>query len=295
VTVALLLGVNACGGESLSVERENLVLGRVPTWSEFRDEARRTIPDGATYYVFEHDIFVPTEPELRLLFEQKYHSIVKKSTVRVKTDGSDDLWPAGNITWCVSSQFGPEMERAKADFAIAAAQWEAVTNKQFEFLDAANGQTCAGSNAQVEVRPCTTLGCTVGCFPSTCPTGYPAGVWINYNEGLAKNAAYTWLGMWTHELGHVLGLMHEHVNRSCSTETGPARIVNSYDRDSAMHYPDGNFAGGVNLNGCGSLSNGQLTNTDRDGASALYGASPSPYLKILPTEWIRPAVSLIIL
>src|SRR5262249_39230703 len=71
------------------------------------------------------------------------------------------------------------------------------------------------------------------------------------------------VGVFRHELGHVLGYRHEHIRDvpGCYREENQGRPLTDYDPDSVMHY----FCGGG-----GSLQL-TLTDLDRTGHRTLYG------------------------
>jgi hypothetical protein len=85
------------------------------------------------------------------------------------------------------------------------------------------------------------------------------------------------VGVIRHELGHVLGFRHEHISPDapvwtstfCSSESAQnSTAVTAYDRASVMHYPCSTSTSGpipANLKL-------EITNLDRIGARAVYGA-----------------------
>lgn len=78
------------------------------------------------------------------------------------------------------------------------------------------------------------------------------------------SATFDRVGVFRHELGHVLGYRHEHIRGvpGCFTESENWLPLTSYDAHSVMHY----FCGGA-----GSLAL-KLTQTDERGHRGLYGA-----------------------
>ncbi len=66
-----------------------------------------------------------------------------------------------------------------------------------------------------------------------------------------------------HELGHTIGLRHEHTRPESGTcfEDNNWRALTSYDAASVMHYPQCNGSNNGDLN---------LTAADKAGVAALY-------------------------
>ena len=157
--------------------------------------------------------------------------------------GADDVWSpseASNLTYCVSNEFGSAKSRMVTEMARATGDLEAAGN--FDFIyDASQDSRCTGSNKSVvfAVRPWSSGGACAffpsggGCVRKT--------VVIDLND-LDTNPGYGNVsseGVLRHELGHVLGLRHEHIRfpgTSCS-ENSSWRAVTAYDSSSMMHYP----------------------------------------------------------
>jgi hypothetical protein len=75
------------------------------------------------------------------------------------------------------------------------------------------------------------------------------------------------VGILRHELGHSIGLRHEHTRPESGTcfEDADWKPLTEYDAFSVMHYPQCNGGGDWSL---------ELTDLDRNGIACLYGAAP---------------------
>ena len=74
------------------------------------------------------------------------------------------------------------------------------------------------------------------------------------------------VGVFRHELGHILGLRHEHIRAEAGgvcTEGTSFRALTPYDSSSVMHYP---WCNGV------TTTDLSITASDTSGARQLYGA-----------------------
>jgi serralysin len=260
-----------CGDEVVTVEGETrLTVKNAPTWEEFRDAARYNDPaSDVQVYVVEGDIAL-NEDGLRRYYERHYLDQAEKSSV-LTSGGSDVVFNSTdklNITYCISNAWGNQKAMALADMREATAQWMSAANVVFTYVPGQDA-ACAEANTGVRLNVLPHSGGGLGCAPYQCRY-----IKMNY---AANFDLYSWLGAWTHEVGHTLGLWHEHIRAECGINEGVTiRAVTGYDNSSSLHYS----------NVCGSKSTGQMTPLDKTGAASLYGASPSPSVKVLPAFWI---------
>ncbi|HWO18473.1 MAG TPA: discoidin domain-containing protein [Kofleriaceae bacterium] len=255
----------------------------VVSWEEFRASVTRNI-EGREIYVVEWDLAV-TEEELRQRYEgyvaraqadaQAEHDglgEVAQASIVNQSGGVDDIWLNNQqlkLTYCVSDAFGALKARAVAEMAQAAAGWQGVARVSFTYLPA-HDANCSNANPNVtfSVRPsadgggCAFFPSGGGCVARTLTMDLPA-LDANY-EAIAPNM--TTVGVFRHELGHILGLRHEQTRPQSGTcfENNAWRALSPYDQGSVMHYP-----------WCNGLLASELAITPSDalGAALLYGGS----------------------
>lgn len=273
--IAVTTSVSAaiCAG-CLPSDRED------PGWNAFRDAAAREV-DGRTIYIVEWDRAV-TLDELRAYYDAHVvrgglGTLEQDSTVAT-FGGADDVWTssaAQHLTYCVTDDFpAADKQRAISEMRQATRAWEAEAHVHFQYV-ASQDAHCDNTNASVtfSVRPWTSGGaCSFfpsgsGCVPRT--------LVINFNDldtnpfYMANSPNVRTVGVFRHELGHILGLRHEQVRvaTSCLAEGGTWRGVTPYDHASVMHYP---WCGGV------LTSDLSITDLDSAGIQQLYNASFTP-------------------
>jgi hypothetical protein len=271
----LVLGAGVAGcADAPATDDVNL-----PTWESYLAAATRDY-EGQPAYVVDGDIAV-TREELRTLYDELVAErereraglgiVASPSTVNV-VNGADDIWTkarARDLTYCVSDTFGMLKARAVREMAIATRDWEQHGNFNFRYVPA-HDAACSNVNTAIvfSVRPSTVSG-ACAFFPSGGGGCVPRTLSMNFSSFPIGNA--TSQGVFRHEVGHILGLRHEHLrvpNTSCS-EDSPSRAVTPYDSASVMHYP-----------WCpGATHPGDLRITPRDaaGITQLYGP-PKPNL-----------------
>lgn len=196
-----------------------------------------------------------------------------------------------SIRYCVSNAFGTAKQTWADRIRDAARAWEDVTNVRFTYLNQFDS-ACSSTTTGVDFAVVRQDGLKGYCGANKLNwTGCPATGVVVIDTlqditfgGAAPNATPT--GALRHELGHVLGLRHEHPWRAGNLGTCPETPVvgntggiqlgnEAYDWNSVMHYPfDGTVAGTINCNG-NKQSDFSITTFDQHSIQVLYGMHPA--------------------
>jgi hypothetical protein len=256
-------------------------------------EQHSRVVDGERIYIVEWDIPV-REQDLHDYYLSRFVEIPRsglgfKSTLDQTSTGADNVWPDRkqlNLTYCVSDDFGEYAARMRQEMRLATWAWSRSANVRFTYLSA-HDDDCNDANTAVEI-PVVPISDGGACafFPiqdgqTSCTDSGRAVVvdvadidtWPTtpVNGTLYPNVGT--LGTLRHELGHTLGLRHEHIREAdnaigaCVNEVnnpGAFRALTAYDKNSAMHYPwcDGTVT-----------SAQEVTLEDLRGVTRLYGAA----------------------
>jgi hypothetical protein len=274
VAIAMSIGVLGCG-QAGSLDDDS-------GWEAFEAASTRTV-HGKTIYVVEWDLALSRD-ELHAYYlahvapRAGIAVAVSASTVNT-VDDRDDLWAGQqrDLTYCVSTEFAGNHARAVAEITQAANAWHAA-RVRFRYVPAHDGN-CDNGNPAIafSVEPwngggaCAFFPSGGGCVARTLVMDYAD---FDSNLFYRDNAPnVTTVGVFRHELGHILGLRHEQVqvqvqgDGTCG-EDASWRPVTGYDQGSVMHYP------WCNGNRESELA---LTALDLQGVRALYGAARPRY------------------
>ena len=273
---SILLGALATGCVSAPSDIEP---DDFPTYDQFRAWVH---PDAEGRFVVDGDIAIYSEQGLRAFYQRALeehlderaaeHGLgIARQNLLVNTVGAaDDLQIRADrfdITYCVSSAFGAKFDTVVSTLDIAARSWADRIGVRHRLVSTSTCNT--STNVMFDVRPAPS-GATY--FASSFFPSYDRSV----RELLIADAAFTttsggrdFQGILRHELGHTLGLRHEHIllSPSCTGElASDFREVTEYDVDSVMHYPQ------CRPSGTGGYRQSYL---DYRGGNLLYGLAPA--------------------
>jgi serine protease len=183
-------------------------------------------------------------------------------------NGQDIKWSAQqalNLTYCVSqSSFGSRYNTVVSALDSATSAWESAAGGRVNFIhDASQDGNCSKNNNNVvfNVRQVhTNQYLARSFFPNSSRSGREILV---STSSFGNISPWTLTGVFRHELGHTIGMRHEHTRPEAGTcfEDNNWRALTAYDSSSVMHYPQ-----------CNGTQKGDLvlTNLDKQGVSSLY-------------------------
>ena len=250
------------------------------TFEEFEASVYKEPGEGGKYIV-NGDIAIPDRKLLREFFEkmQKEADGVANGKLTVgraltaatvaTTNGGVDIWTSAKkkqLAYCVSDSFGQHKPAVVADMQAATGAWEQAANVDFIHVAGQDADCTAGNQSVVfDVRPVDVDGeyLARAFFPSDQRSDRNVLI-DNTSFDLPPGEPLQLAGILRHELGHALGLRHEHTRPEAGMcfEDADVIAVTAYDKFSVMHYPQCNGGGDWSL---------VLTGLDKAGSACLYG------------------------
>ena len=229
------------------------------SWEEFRAEVYQEDFEGG-HFIVNGDIAIADEKQLYEFWE----SLQQGALIVNRRGGADDKWNDTaklNITYCVSNNFGSNKTRVVNAMNSATAKWESLGNVNFIHVTSQDAN-CTASNMNVvfDVRQVSGQSYLARAFFPSSPRS-SRNVLIDTSS--FGNTGWPLENVIGHELGHTIGLRHEHTRPEAGTcfEDNNWRALTPYDSASIMHYPQ-----------CNGTSNDlNWSARDAEGMKALYG------------------------
>lgn len=257
-----------------------------PSWEEF---LHNTYRDSDGQYIVDGDMPISDIEELREFYDatpgdgDKSH--IADLVANKNDEGRPKLWKksnVGNLTYCVSDEFGDDKDAIVEATDKGASYWEDASPAiDFRYLPDEDAD-CDTSNDNVmfSIEPTESDSYVARAF-------LPGASKSKRNVLLSDSVLHTDYspeGVIGHELGHTLGFRHEH-NRPeagvCFEDDNWVPLT-PYDSASIMHYPHCN----------GSTADMTFSPLDREGVQKAYGGQPDAIDPSDDSTWTSSVESL---
>jgi hypothetical protein len=253
-------------------------------FEKFRHSLKKVTIDQVQQYIVEGDVLLDDDElklyYLRLRSDERTltpsREIEPRLIVVVGPEGRPIRWPSSTpLTYTVLRQtFRTDAEYNTVVNAIGAAaddweRWCAIDFQHRVDLDSSSGVRVPG--VVFVVRGIDASGAFIAdAFPPNAPE-IDRRILVDWSYFTTD---YDRIGVFRHELGHVMGFRHEHIRAlptgiqpNCPPEdTAYTQAITNYDAKSVMHYP------------CQGVENKEflLSDDDKAAAASLYGPPGNP-------------------
>ncbi|MGA9998101.1 MAG: hypothetical protein WBP93_21990 [Pyrinomonadaceae bacterium] len=267
--------------------------------AKLKNRLKRVEIDGETFYLAEGDMLLD-EKDLQIYARQR-EALEKEQALKKERaslglgdiggqertallgttqDGKMVRWKDGMIlTYCIlknSFTIGDteaNYKLVKDNFKLATWAWEGICGIKFQHKEELDtSATLQPDEVTFTVREYNTGGnfIALAFFPTDPKNRRRVFVDPSYYD---PNLPFDRVGVFRHELGHVLGFRHEHIRSGAPPVCPHEDLANTiefgaYDPQSVMHY----FCGGI---GSKELA---FTDLDKAGAQKLYGLPLDQYV-----------------
>jgi len=235
-----------------------------PTWKQFKADTYR---DADGQWIVNGDEPIATEAKLHAYYDKMMGNQDGGSTSLVvnQDGGGDDVWSSGqvgNLTYCVSDDFGSMKSTVVNAMAGGAALWESASSAiDFVYDSSQDGNCWTGNDAVLfSVEPVVTDEYIARAF---FPSSGDSEMNILVADSLTTSG-WSPSNILGHEMGHTLGFRHEHTRPESGTcfEDNNWRPLTPYDSASIMHYPQCN----------GTSDDLSFSGYDAEGTASVYGS-----------------------
>jgi hypothetical protein len=267
--------LRTAGCAPASVE-EAEVVAHAMTFDEY--VASLPFDDATGAYVVEGDILAYDRGDLTDYYAAYlYGTALVLDQTGASVDSKHSVQDARDLRYCVSDEFGTEKQLVRDTFASAAQEWTDATKIAasdeptvlFRYLKDEDGR-CDPSNLEVDFN----------ISPSSTDEFDAASFFPHYSRpkrqllitpaAIERYKERTFAGVLRHEIGHMLGFKHEHINKPgtpCSEPKDPRwRPLTEHNTPSVMHYRS------IKSDGCwnSATTDYTLTTLDSAGVRCVY-------------------------
>lgn len=286
--LVMAVSITACGNlavPNLKAPQTEAALSYQAFKAQAFGETFHGVPTGI--YIVDGDTPANGEDRLLAYYQQYLNSYRSSNTheaagysIVATSGGISRVWNETEklqLTYCISNAFALKKPLVAQAMADATAAWQTSAIVQFIHV-ATEDAACSVTNTNVLFDIELTAGQSYlarSFFPGDLRS--TRSLMIDASS-FSVGYPLTLTGILRHELGHTLGLRHEHTRPEAGKcfEDNNWLILTTYDAASVMHYPQCNGTGDWSL---------MLTSLDVQGIGLIYG---TPLAEIIPEPLPAP-------